>query len=83
LRRPILSPIKEAIEEILHRIVLLVWLRATLLRLPAFHNLGGGNIHYRGFHAIDDRRKRISGGDGIRHRQRRCRCAAESKTFHG
>src|SRR6267378_1244384 len=45
----------DPMKEILHRIILIVWLRPALPRLPTFHHLRRRNIHYRGFHAIDDR----------------------------
>ena len=54
LRRSVLSPIEETVEEILHRVVLIVGLRAALLRLFTLQHLRGRNVHDRGFHAIDN-----------------------------
>ena len=91
----ILATVKEAVEEILHRIVLIVAVAlpalATLACLGvrtalsrdglAFQNLRGGDIHDGGFNAADDAGERGRSRDGIGQAQRSWRSCPQTWTW--
>ncbi len=71
LRRPVLAAVEEAVEKVLHRVVLIkLLLRAALLGGLALQHLRGGDVDHRRLHAIYDGGKRSSGRNRIRHGQR-------------
>ena len=73
--------VKKTVEEVLHRIILIVWLGAALLGLLALQHLRCGDVYNRGFHAIYDPGERIGSGNRIRHRKRRRRCTGKSEAL--
>ena len=81
LRRSILAAVEESVEEILHRVILIIWLRAALLGLLALQHLRRGDVYNRGFHAIHDPGERIGSGNRVRHRKRRRCRTGESKAL--
>src|SRR6266480_1519217 len=81
LRGTIRPAVEESVEEILHRIVLVVRLRTSLAGLLFLQNLRSGDVDHRGLNFVYDARKSICRRDGVRHRERRRRCAREPKSF--
>src|SRR5215813_15034238 len=76
------AAVKEAVEEILHGVILIVGLRAALAGgLLALEHLRGGDVHHGGLHLVHNARKCICGRNGVWHSKRSRGGAGESKTF--
>src|SRR6266704_1103878 len=59
LRLWILATVEEAVEEVLHRIILVIRLGTAFARLLALQHLRGGDIDHRGLDLVHDARKSI------------------------